>query len=161
MDNDGNIQNIPFFGYWVLDSNLRLYSDIGIYPNPKLCPKQIYNIWRPFEMEQYTTPYDKRLDALKVILNHIKALCNNEEPVYDYFVKWIAQMIQYPEMKSIMPTLISKQGAGKGTLIELLRRMFGNKKVFETTKQISDIKPELVYNESNELIMSIFKSLTS
>jgi hypothetical protein len=42
-------------------------------------------------------------------------------------------------MKSIMPTLISKEGAGKGTLIELLRRMFGAKKVFETTSPSRDV----------------------
>ena len=94
---------------------------------------------RPFEMELYNSPYDKRPVALQVILNHIKILCNYEEPVYDYFVKWIAQMIQYPEKKSIMPTLISKEGAGKGTLIELLRRMLGAKKVFETTSPSRDV----------------------
>jgi hypothetical protein len=92
----------------------------------------------PFEAEKIKT-FTPNKEALDMILNHIKILCNNEEPVYDYFVKWIAQMIQYPEVKSIMPTLISKEGAGKGTLIELLRRMFGAKKVFETTSPSRDV----------------------
>ena len=77
-------------------------------------PQNVYNMWRPFEMERYTTPYTKRLDALQVFLDHIKILCNHDIPVYEYFIKWIAQMIQYPETKTIMPTLISNQGAGKG-----------------------------------------------
>ena len=139
MNDDGDINNIPFFGVWLMDPSMRIFNDIGIYPNPKLCPKNIYNMWRPFEMEQYTTQYEKNPVALQDILNHIKILCNNEEPVYDYFIKWIAQMIQFPEMKSIMPTLISKEGAGKGTLIELLRRMLGGKKVFETTNPSRDV----------------------
>lgn len=136
---DTGITNTPFMDMWLNDACMRIYNDIGVYPNPSKCPKNVYNMWRPFEMEQYTTPYTKNVVALDMFLNHIKILCNHEEPVYDYFKKWIAQMIQYPESKTIMPTLISSQGAGKGTLIELLRKMFGVKKVFETTHPSRDV----------------------
>lgn len=139
MNDDGAINSFPFINSWLLNPNMRVYNDLGIYPSSRLCPKNIYNMWRPFEMEKYKDDYDKQLDSLQVFLNHIKILCKNEQNVYDYFIKWIAQMIQYPEMKSIMPTLISKQGAGKGTLIELLRRMLGVKKVFETTNPSRDV----------------------
>jgi hypothetical protein len=39
---------------------------------------------------------------IKILLNHIKILCNHEEDVYDYFINWIAQMIQYPATKTTM-----------------------------------------------------------
>ena len=68
-----------------------------------------------------------------IILNHIKILCNNEEPVYNWLIRWIAQMIQYPEIKSVCPTLISEEGAGKGTLMKLFQKMLGSSKVLETT----------------------------
>lgn len=139
IDDENNITTHDFINNWFTDPNIRVYRDVGMYPNPDLCPKDIYNLWRPFAMEQYTTPYVENKNALQAFLNHIKILCNHEEPVYDYIVKWIAQMIQYPETKTIIPTLISKQGAGKGTLIELLRRMFGTKKVFETTDPSRDV----------------------
>jgi hypothetical protein len=48
-------------------------------------------------------------------------------------------MIQYPAVKTICPTLISKQGAGKGTLIRLLSKMIGAKKVFETRRPSRDV----------------------
>jgi hypothetical protein len=48
-------------------------------------------------------------------------------------------MIQFPAIKSICPTLISKQGAGKGTLIQLLGKMMGGDKVFETAKPSRDV----------------------
>jgi hypothetical protein len=38
-------------------------------------------------------------------------------------------MVQFPSVKTIMPTFISKQGAGKGTLMKLFQRMFGESKV--------------------------------
>ncbi len=54
-------------------------------------------------------------------MNHIKVLCNHDDVVFDYFIKWIAQMIQHPETKTNCPTFISKEGAGKGTLMRLFK----------------------------------------
>jgi hypothetical protein len=48
-------------------------------------------------------------------------------------------MIQYPAVKSIVPTFISKQGAGKGTLLKLFSRMLGKSKVYETTTPSRDV----------------------
>ena len=64
------------------------------------------------------------------MLKHILILCNNEVPVYEYMLKCIAQMIQYPWVKSIMPTLISKEGAGKGTFFRLIGKMLGEQEMF-------------------------------
>jgi hypothetical protein len=62
-------------------------------------------------------------------------MCGNEEVMYQYFIKWIGFLIQYPSKKSICPVFISKEGAGKGTMFELFRRMIGSRKVLETTNQ--------------------------
>ena len=48
-------------------------------------------------------------------------------------IEWIADMIQNPEMKSKMLVFVSKQGAGKNLLLNIIRKMLGNKKVFEST----------------------------
>lgn len=128
-----------FIDKWFISPSILKYDDIGIYPNSKLCPTNHFNVWIPFAMEKYTEPYKKNEEALSCFLGHIKILCNNEEVIYDYFVKWIAQMVQYPEVKTIIPTLISEEGAGKGTLIKLLRKLLGAKKVFETTNPGRDV----------------------
>jgi len=44
-----------------------------------------------------------------------------------------------PGKKSIMITMISKEGAGKGKLMKLLTLMFGNKKVLETSDPSRDV----------------------
>jgi phage/plasmid-associated DNA primase len=95
-------------------------------------------MWRPFEMENIIeyTPKNEETDKL---LNHIKILCGNDNIVYDYFCKWIGQMIKYPSVKTICPTLISKEGAGKGTFLLLMRKMLGNDKIFETTQPSRDV----------------------
>jgi len=49
-------------------------------------------------------------------------------------------MLKYPERKpGICPTFISKEGAGKGTLLELMRKMMGEKKIFETSEPSRDV----------------------
>lgn len=131
---------LPFINKWIgFTHNIRRKDDIDIYPNTAECPENIFNLWRPFAMELLTEPYTHKQTELEIILHHIKILCNHDENVYVYFIKWIAQMIQYPHIKTIMPTFISGEGAGKGTLFKLFEKMLGSDKVFETTNPSRDI----------------------
>jgi phage/plasmid-associated DNA primase len=66
-------------------------------------------------------------------------LCNNDETVAKYFELWIAQMIQFPAIKSNCPILISKEGAGKGTLLQVLLKLLGVNKYYETTEPERDV----------------------
>ena len=36
-----------------------IYNDLGIYPNPRLFPKNIDNMWRLYKMELSTFSYEK------------------------------------------------------------------------------------------------------
>lgn len=134
------LNTLPFINKWIgFTHNIRRKDDVDIYPNSTDCPENIFNLWRPFAMELLTEPYTYKQTELNFILNHIKILCNNDENVYDYFIKWIAQMVQYPHIKTIMPTFISGEGSGKGTLFKLFEKMLGNEKVFETTNPSRDV----------------------
>lgn len=135
----GVTETESFIEKWMTTQSIRSYQNIGIYPNPSLCPKQNFNMWIPFAMEKYTEPYEKNTHGLEFMLNHIKIMCNHDATVYNYLVMWIAQMIQYPEVKTVIPTIISKQGAGKGSLISWFRRMLGSKKVHETSDPSRDV----------------------
>lgn len=131
---------VRFIERWVgFNDKIRRKEDMDFYPPPLHCPDNMFNLWRPFAMELLTTPYDKKETELKFILNHIKILCNNDVKVFDYFIKWVAQMIQYPATKTIIPVLISKEGAGKGTFLKLMKLMFGDEKVFETSTPSRDV----------------------
>ena len=123
---------------WFKDEKPRHYDSIDIYPNPALCPTNIFNNWIPFVMEK-VSDYTHHQEGLDYILNHIKSLCNFDDAIYDYFIKWIGQMIQYPEVKTIMMTIISNEGTGKGQVLQLLKNMMGQGKVFETTDALNDV----------------------
>jgi hypothetical protein len=149
-DKQGN--KIKFIYEWLGDENIKQFNDMDIYPNPLLCPPTTYNLWKPFYMETLKDiPYTPNDEGMKFILNHIKIMCNNKEIIYDYIVKWIAQMFQYPEVKSIAPTLVGAEGTGKSTVIKTLSAMMGKGKVLETKKPSRD-----VVGEFNELMESAF-----
>ena len=145
------LKEFNFIRDWLVNNpSQRCYEDMGIFPDGLKCPDNIFNLWRKFDME-FITDYEEKPEELKIILNLIKVLCGNEEIVYDYFIKWIGQMIQYPAIKTICPTLISKEGAGKGTFMILMKKMLGESKVFETQNPSRD-----VWGEFNTRMASAF-----
>jgi len=139
IDEYGYLVTGNFIGDWIRNNpEQRRYDDIDCYPNKEDCPDNIFNTWRPFAME-LVEEYEENLEGLETFRFLIKVLCNNDEVVSNYLEAWIGQMIQFPAIKSICPTLISKQGAGKGTLMALLAAMIGETKYFETTCPSRDV----------------------
>jgi len=128
-----------FINDWIGSTTIRRYDDVAIYPPPLKCPENIFNLWQPFWISKLTDEYEKDQEGLDMFLNHIKILCGHEEIIKDYITKWLAQMFQNPATKTIVPTFISEEGAGKGSLLELLGRMMGSKKTLVTTTPSRDV----------------------
>ena len=132
--------DVPFIYYWIQDnSGINAKDNMGVYPKEELCPDNMYNIWKPFPFKHIKTDYTKVPKALKFFLKHIRVLCNHDEEVAQYIEYWIAQMIQYPERKSICPVFCSRQGAGKGTFMEFIKGIIGADKYYETSNPSRDI----------------------
>lgn len=154
-DNKGN--HIPseasFINAWTSDEYIRKYDRMDCYPNEKACPKNVYNIWTPFRIS--TVPMPKVTEEIRkgvaFLLNHLSIMCNHEVATLQEFEKWIAQMIQHPEIKSYMPIFQSDEGAGKGSFYLLMRAMLGKSKVFETSSP-----DEYVWGRFNNLMETAF-----
>jgi hypothetical protein len=144
-----------FINDWLINNpNQRCYDDIGCYPRGTICPPNCFNSWIPFDME-LITEYTPNPEGRDFILNHIKILCNYEIPVYDYIIKWIAQMIQYPAVKSICPVFISKEGAGKSSLIRLFEKMFGGEKCIESADPMRDVWGQFNNRMANSFLVNL------
>ncbi len=128
-----------FIKKWINDENIRKYETIAVYPPPLKCPTNVFNLWKPFQISKYTDKYVKDEEGLEMFKNHVKILCGNDENVSEYIIKWIGQMFQYPAVKTNVPTFISGEGAGKGSLLELLSNMMGPGKVLVTTTPSRDV----------------------
>ena len=152
---DEKIIECNFINDWLKNNpKQRCYDDIECYPDTKLCPTNIFNTWRPFAME-LVKEYTPNVDALKMVKNHIKVLCGNDEYTANYMECWIAQMIQFPAVKTNCPTIISNQGAGKGTLLKLISAMIGEDKYFETTTPSRDVWGDFNGRMANTFLVNL------
>ena len=123
-----------FINTWIKDSNIKQFADVGIFPNSKLCPASIFNLWQDFEMKK-VKKFEYKKEELNLILNHIKILCNHQDDVFQYFLKFLGQMLKHPHVKpGVCVTFISQEGSGKGLLLQILRKVMGQSKIYETTK---------------------------
>jgi hypothetical protein len=123
-----------FIHEWLKDPTIRVYYDIGVFPNATKCPTNVLNMWLPFAMEKEVGEYEQDIEGRDFILNHLKILCDHDVTIHAYFEMWIAQMIQHPEYKSTCPVLIGEQGGGKGTFMELMKKQLGDEKVLITAQ---------------------------
>jgi hypothetical protein len=123
-----------FINAWIKDGNIKQFSDVGIFPNNKLCPSSIFNLWKEFDMKK-VKKHEHKDEELNLILEHIRILCNHQDDVFQYFLKFLGQMLKHPEIKpGVAITFISNEGTGKGLLLQILSKIMGKNKVYETTK---------------------------
>jgi len=133
---DKDTKHVSFIINWLKDPHLRKYTDVDTFPPPLICPNDIYNLWVPFDMEHVSDWEDK---DITIFLNHIRILCNHEQATYEYFLNWIAQMIQYPATKTTMILFQGGEGCGKGRLFTILEKLVGSNKYFETSCPERDV----------------------
>lgn len=137
---NGEIKREIFIDAWLKSiSDKNVFEKLDCYPQGTK-DKTVFNTWVPFyaaQIEEYT-PSKK---GLKAFLNHIKIMCNHNEEHMDYFIKWLAHMFQYPEVKpGIVPILITeKEGAGKNRLTTIIKRLIGGEKFLQTSNPKKDV----------------------
>jgi len=133
------VRTTSFIDAWTSDENLRKYRIIKNYARQEDCPDDVYNIWDPFAFEKITdwTPHPYGLYTIK---KQLLVLCGNDAKTFDWLWKWMAQMVQYPDIKSgKCPVFISNEGAGKGWFQHLLEQILGKSKVMTSTSPERDV----------------------
>lgn len=139
-------KNLNFIKMWTQNNNdIRCYENMDVYPFAPACPHDCFNLWTPFEMERVENWSDKP-DVLSKFIYHVReVVCGTTQSSkyqegFEYLLDWLSHIIQRPHIKSgKCPVLISQQGSGKGTLIKILSRILGEKKVFQSVKPEKDV----------------------
>jgi len=136
MGDNGKSKKICCVKEWLEDPDMLCYDDAEVYPPPLVCPDNKFNLWRPFafqddDMTAEHPDYDA--DGVQLWCDHLKILCNHEQPVFDYVVCWVAHSIQSPAIKpECMITLVSDEGIGKNIFTSSLSSIYGAGKKLET-----------------------------
>jgi len=122
-----------FYSKWILDEKRAFFDRTDFIPNREECPENVYNLFDGFEAENHLyliKDYDnEKLEAkIKPFMDHIKILTNNQP---DYFINWLAHIIQKPHIKEGTTPLFRDKGnfltSGGGTGKNLFFDNFGNK----------------------------------
>lgn len=132
-DKKGWIQE-PFIKKWLNDKNMKTYNNVDYYPTNSMCPKKTFNLWNEFPI--LSIPLDKTADT-SLIHNHIKILLKNDEKDYEWFLNWLAHIIQFPHKKTgVCVVFYDKNfGTGKSMLAEqILQKIIGINKMIITSK---------------------------
>lgn len=144
-----------FYSKWIVDKKRAFYDKTDFIPNKDECPDNIYNLFDGFNAEQYlplikTFTLEQIDKKIKPFLDHINILTNNDP---DYFIKWLAHIIQFPHIKEGTTPLFRDKGnfltSGGGTGKNLFLDNYGKKVLGEKYYLTIGTNNEL-YNSFNE-----------
>eukprot|EP01041_Mallomonas_annulata_P006002 gene6002-12099_t len=104
-------------------------------------PDNVYNTFNGYEVEKKEIIKNDIENSL--IIKHIKNLCNNDDGVFDYVIKFLARKIQQ-RYKLTNTALIFKSNEGAGK--DIFFNWFGNK-ILGFEYYINTEKPELLFGK--------------
>jgi hypothetical protein len=125
---------IPSYKSWMDHDERSQYEGIEFNPTGKINP-EYYNLYTGMPYENDIVENASK-DDFPLINKHIKEIiCNNDLPCYEYFMNWLAHLVQRVGQKiNVAPVLKGKEGAGKGIICsELLGELIGKKYIIQAT----------------------------
>ena len=124
------------------DPKLRTYERAEMYPDPSECPPTVYNLWKPMPCEAWdVAEADPTSDHVAAFRKHVLILAGRDEKVAAFIELFIAHMLHFPWKKpNAWLVFMSEEGAGKGTLVQMIILLVGSGKV----KEISNVQRSLL-----------------
>jgi hypothetical protein len=117
----GSIRSqMPLGQWWLTHRDRRQYRGITFQPDAPKVVNECLNLWQHWGCEA-------REGDWSLIRDHIEAvLADGNSELAEYIIRWIAWSIKNPGAQAeVALVLIGEKGAGKGTLVRCLERIFG------------------------------------
>jgi hypothetical protein len=110
----------PLGHWWLSHRNRRQYRGVTFVPAGPPAVHDCLNLWQGWGVEA-------RAGDWSLIRQHIEEVIAGDHAEFtEYVVRWIAWSIQNPDAPAeVALVLIGEKGAGKGTLVRCLERIFG------------------------------------
>jgi tRNA A37 threonylcarbamoyladenosine biosynthesis protein TsaE len=127
-----NFQNVfikdkRFIERWCDDDDRAEYNKVGMYCHDVKCPDDVLNLWSGFAASKLNT----ELVDIEPFFHHLRIMSNHNEDVFQFLIKWLANMFQFPSTPSIFVSLSGDEGSGKSALTQLITNMVGVDKSIE------------------------------
>ncbi len=136
-----------FVEMWAEDRNKIAYDEVIFNPKIEGCDND-YNFYNGFEHE-YKEDYYKEDN---IFFNLIKHVINNED-IYNYFLDWLAHIIQKPYKKtnSCIIFYSDTKGVGKDSIMEGIKNLF--KSYYGQLNKIDDLERNFNAHLCNKFII--------
>ena len=124
----------PFITRWLADENIRFYDNVDYYPTMDMCPENTFNLWNDFPIK--SIPLDMTADT-SLLHFHIKTLLKEDVKDYEWFLNWLAHIVQFPHKKTEVAVILYDKefGTGKSMIAEeFLKKIIGIKKMIVTCR---------------------------
>ena len=161
MNGKEHIEKTSFIKAWINDENIRKYDSIVFTPPPLLHDLRDYNTWQGFDNDKKPLPANFNVETNEYVLRfreYIHNLLNGRENYINFLISWIANIIQYPAIRSqvciILYSLVKE--VGKTKLIELVENIIGEKYSFA----ITDVSNQLFGKHSMAEFEKLFISMS-
>ena len=135
-------EKVPFIKKWLKDEKIRTYQEIDFRPK-QIIPDYIYNIFKSYEAEN---KINNNIDITKTKLwTHLYNICGCEQPVMDFVLKCLANIIQQPyRLTKVCLLFKSKEGSGKDSFFN----WFGQK-IIGSKYYLNDSNIDLIFGKFN------------
>lgn len=130
----GEVIKKPFILRWLLDEDIRFYNNVDYYPTMDMCPINTFNLWNDFPIK--SIPLDDNADT-SLLHFHIKTLLKEDTKDIEWFLNWLAHIVQFPHKKTEVCVILYDKNFGTGKSMiaeEFLKKIIGISKMIITCK---------------------------
>ena len=125
--------------YWLSAHDQRECDRVDFDPNPnRRDDSKVFNLFRGLAITQETAVQND--EDTQIFCDHIMHIwCKDDAKLCNYLLDWMAHLVQRPWIKMIVcPLLKGGQGAGKGTIVQMLGAILGEDH-FWSTQRLDDM----------------------
>jgi hypothetical protein len=136
----------PFTNRWLSDPTIRTYESLVFLPKQD-APADQYNIFKGFPVEAVE-------GDVTIVNDLLKMITGNDDKVYQYVEKWMAQILQKPYQKTgVVLVNQGNQGVGKDTYFNFVGSLFGNEYFMNTGNAENDVWGRFTDHQQRVLFM--------
>jgi hypothetical protein len=138
-------EQVNLVNKWMKDENIRTYNKIDFMPR-MTTPDGIYNTFTEYVAVSKPKKNINIEDTL--MYKHLNNLCGNDDKVFDYVIKWLANRVQTPyDIPRTALLFKSIDGCGKNLFFDWFGRNILDDKYYA---EVEDV--ELLFGKFNDII---------
>lgn len=149
--------SVPFVDSWLKDPQHRTYTKLDFLPPPLICEADVYNTFTGFDAERWNVADSGDISVWKDLL---ELACNCDATAAGILEVFFAQNIQQPGTNSEAGWATSSfaKGAGKDTLLEVIKLIMGGKYYCETASPLQELMGEHAVGLAHKLLVHVNES---